>query len=386
MLIFLIPSGYPSDRMPTSGIFISEQRKELEQCGHTVVVLDASAYNYRFWSDAACEEPQKLKSQYGCGYVWHVRGILQSKLPRLAIWQHNLKIKKLYAMAKSDYGTPDLILAHFTFPGGFNACKIAAAEGIPCVVIEHYSLFFNDSYNPVISNILKYAINTSDAFICVSNALRDSILNKTQLRREIQVIPNMVDRRFIYSAPTQHEGFRFFSAGNLTENKRFDLLIEAFCSAFSSGDAVTLQIAGVGEDEGNLKSIIQNKNRTHQIHMHGQLSRDEMQAMYRDCDCFILLSRRETFGVVYREALATGRPVIATNNGGIAEGWAEDFGILVDIDDVDGAAVAIKKMRCNYNLYNYAAISEKCLGMFSADNVIGLLNEVLYEAVQARSK
>ena len=52
--------------------------------------------------------------------------------------------------------------------------------------------------------------------------------------------------------------------------------------------------------------------------------------IYKKCNCFVLLSEYETFGIVYREAMASGRPVIAVRNGGVEENWSDAFGILID--------------------------------------------------------
>ena len=64
----------------------------------------------------------------------------------------------------------------------------------------------------------------------------------------------------------------------------------------------------------------------------------------QQCDCFVLPSRYETFGVVYIEAMACGKPVIAAKNGG-PDDFVKDFnGILVNPEDKDGLADAIGKM------------------------------------------
>ncbi len=59
------------------------------------------------------------------------------------------------------------------------------------------------------------------------------------------------------------------------------------------------------------------------------LGRDEMLSLIDDCDCYISLHRSEGFGLAMAEALALGKPVIATNYSGNRDYLTADTGFLV---------------------------------------------------------
>ena len=65
---------------------------------------------------------------------------------------------------------------------------------------------------------------------------------------------------------------------------------------------------------------------------------------FQSVDAFVHPSRYETFGIVLIEALSTGRPVVATRCGGPNDIVRNEDGILVDVDDADGLAEAMRSM------------------------------------------
>ena len=178
----------------------------------------------------------------------------------------------------------------------------------------------------------------------------------------------------------------FFSMGTLNEKKQFDLLIRSFIEAFEADEQVELRIGGSGPDEGKLKQLIDDSGRSRQIQMLGQLARDETLAEYSMSDTFILLSPKETFGIVFREAMAVGRPVISLDNGGIRYNWNSDYGIIVECksdDLVPKVAQAMRDMVNNIDDYNLKKISEETLAVFSATDVSKRIEDVLQNSIHA---
>ena len=84
------------------------------------------------------------------------------------------------------------------------------------------------------------------------------------------------------------------------------------------------------------------------------------------CDCFVLPSRYETFGVVYIEAMACGKPVIAVANGGPDDFVHEFNGILIQpeqeeelVQALDEMITAIEKKDSTYQPERIAAYVEE---------------------------
>ncbi|MFC7062336.1 glycosyltransferase [Halobacillus seohaensis] len=370
MRVFVIPSVYPNKYNLNSGSYIHQQVKEIQGRDIEIIVLDASSYRFDKWFDKSCFKVEKRLYEKINVLSLHYWGLLQSRLPRLNVFLYNMQLNRIYREAVKIFGEPDILHAHFSFLSGYGARKLSKKYNIPYIVTEHYSLFLQPKVDDYILKITTEAINHADFFSCVSETLRQEIVKKTNIQKKISVISNMIDSRYKYHEKPQKNHFRFFSAGNLVPSKGFDLLIKTFCETFDRNEKVMLFIAGKGVEHNNLKKQIDLYKRQHQITLLGQLNGNEMLKEYIESDCFILPSKYETFGIVYREALAVGRPVISTKNGGIEQGWSDIFGELVEIDNKLKLSIAMRYVVNNINTYEGKTISEKCLNQYSSETTV----------------
>lgn len=376
MLIFVVPAIYPFKDNPQLGIYIQEQCEAIrKKYNYKMVVLNAATRNYKKWNicnTVVCEE-----DSVGTVYTKLTKGFMQSRFPRLAVMTYQKNLNYLFKRACKDFGKPDIIYAHFSFASGYCVSKLSKKYEVPFVVDEHYSLNLQENLNPYIAKITRKTIESSSAFICVSNRLKNSIYKHTGTKNNIHVIPNLVNDRYFYSPRTKKDKFIFFSAGNLYKSKNFALLIDAFAEAFFKDDNVLLLIGGDGPQRETLVSLIKKLNRENQIILLGRLSSEQMVGFYQQCDCFALLSEYETFGIVYREALAVGRPIISTKNGGIEENWHDEYGILLKDNTKKHAVDAFRNMYKNIDNYDFEKISNICKTYYSSDTVVKSIVEIL---------
>lgn len=98
------------------------------------------------------------------------------------------------------------------------------------------------------------------------------------------------------------------------------------------------------------------------------------------CDCFVLPSRYETFGVVYIEAMASGKPVIATACGGPDDFVTQENGLLVPVGEVSALARAMQQMMTSRHQYDSDKIRESVQSRFSSQAIAGQLEQI-YSAV-----
>jgi glycosyltransferase involved in cell wall biosynthesis len=99
------------------------------------------------------------------------------------------------------------------------------------------------------------------------------------------------------------------------------------------------------------------------------------------CDVFVLPSLVETFGVVVIEAMACGKPVIATTCGGPENFLLSEHGILVPPGDPEALASAMSLILSKLADYNPSSIRRYALTNFGsetfAENIIGIYEKIL---------
>lgn len=145
-------------------------------------------------------------------------------------------------------------------------------------------------------------------------------------------------------------------------------------------------IYGIGPDEALLKELARKENVESRAHFMGQISHDEMPLALKACDIFIRPSRSEGMGNSFIEAMAAGLPVVATQEGGIADflfdakrnpgkpttGWAVEkdspgqiAGAVKDIiahpEEVARVTATAKKMALEKYDWNLIAVQMKAL-------------------------
>jgi glycosyltransferase involved in cell wall biosynthesis len=77
----------------------------------------------------------------------------------------------------------------------------------------------------------------------------------------------------------------------------------------------------------------------------GELPDSELREQYRQCSLFAMPSRKEGFGIVFLEAMAYGKPVVAGAHGGTPSVVKDgETGLLVENSDVRGIARAIIRL------------------------------------------
>ena len=101
---------------------------------------------------------------------------------------------------------------------------------------------------------------------------------------------------------------------------------------------------------------------------------------FETCDCFVLPSHHESFGIVFTEAMACGKPVIATRCGGPEAIVRPESGLLLEVGDVDALADALEHMFRHAHEYDRERIRADFERRFSRAVIVDAL-EAIYERV-----
>lgn len=102
-----------------------------------------------------------------------------------------------------------------------------------------------------------------------------------------------------------------------------------------------LDVAGKGEEMPICQALARALNVDHMITFHGQISRAEVDRLYRQADIFCFPSFREPSGSVIFEALGFGLPVIAADRGGPGHVIDDSCGVKIPVTDPDTYAADI---------------------------------------------
>ena len=368
MKILVIPQAYPT-RTRNLTPFIKENTEQLVQGKNIVSVLNVDMLALKKWGIS-------LGSKYRCYIenevtVWHSYMRYIRGAERINTFVFLKKTRYLYALYKAKNGKPDVILSHFSQYAGYCASIIAEEENIPHISIEHAGWILKGNISEYEKNKLIHTINNSYKMVCVSEILKNSIVKLGGDANRMIVIPNMIANEYSFHERVSKDKFVFFSAANLYVGKRIDMLVNAFCKAFTADQNVMLRIAGNGDQYNKIKEIINNYDRKNQIILLGSLDKIKMKQEYINCDCFVLPSEHETFGIVYREAMATGRPIITTNHQGFyGDLWDDSYGLRIPIDDENELIKAFVYMSENIASYDLKEISSKCVCKYACSTIM----------------
>ena len=385
MHIMVIPSWYATPRNKVHGSFFKEQFKALSAGGEKVTV----AYN-EIWPITMLG---RIKEKRGISFeideglrTYRYKDFNYFPKNPMMFKRFNKRMDKLYHEIVKNEGKVDIIHAHSAFWGAIAADYISKKYNIPLVITEHSSLKYAQYAKESYKKYIFKAYNDADELIAVGNGLKNEL--KGYVDRDISVIPNMVDLNLFKAGSNKNkfgkdDCFNYFSCSFLVEGKGMELLIKAFSKAFKEKKAI-LRIGGDGPIRDELQKLIKDNGMEDKIILLGSLSREEVAEEMKRCDAFVLASEHETFGVVYLEALACGRPIIGTYNGG-AEDIIKDYnGIIVEKKNIDALSNALVQMKNEYNTYDKNEIREKTILSYSEKVLVEKLKGV-YKKIYERA-
>lgn len=110
----------------------------------------------------------------------------------------------------------------------------------------------------------------------------------------------------------------FLTSCRFVEKKNLKLLIESFSLLSPQYREWSLVLAGDGPLRKDLEALVIKNNLSNRVHFTGYLDYREMKHVYAGASCFVLPSTTEQWGLVINEALASGIPVLCSENVGSA--------------------------------------------------------------------
>ena len=332
MKILIITDDLPPQILGGSGRIAWETAKGLRSRGHDVSILTAAPRD----AFPSSNEGIRIHAIARRSERWaHYRSVFSRSVEKEVMGVIN-EVK------------PDLIHAHGTaWHIGYRWIRAARAQSIPCVFTMHgtmhisygkvtgreASLFLKDilrarwTMNPLRNTTVKSMLGSCSALLAVSEALRTYAAKHGY--PQTKVLRNGIDLSFWKAAISKEEARTqlklpqnvplFLFAGRIGYDKGTDVLLNSLPSSAhllisGSGDTAPLKVLG------------------DRFHFLASQNPEQMRVLYAACDAALVPSvYLDPFPTVCLEAMACGRPVLATTEGGAKEsvidgitGWVRD--------------------------------------------------------------
>lgn len=399
--ILHIPSWFPNTTNPINGIFTKEQiwalAKHYPEHNFLVNLWGQQDTRYMLWWNQPFKNFKKVK-QYSTSlisqqlypnlwtaqkptFTW-TRKILEGNLQ--GIVKANEQLYNFYCRQGL---SPDIIHAHVAYPAGEVARRLSEKHDIPYVLTEQMSPFPLTSFGKkgTTWRHIRNAIEGASGIISISTASSQEITNLVSC--EPVIIPNTANEQIF--KPKQvtlpESPFRFFCLGRMEPQKGIPDLLNAI-HLLADKEKYSFRIGGGGSLLTEYQKLAAQLKIEDHILWLGELTRSEAAKEFAHCHAFVLPSLHESMGVVYIEALAMGKPIIATRNGGAESIVNEKNGLLTDINNPEQLAKAMDQIMNNYSYYNSEEIRKDFELRFSCDTTLPKIMDVYLSVKKAYIK
>lgn len=188
----------------------------------------------------------------------------------------------------------------------------------------------HDLYFPINNRIpnngyYERLFEAADHLITNTPFLREKLLAINAPEEKITIIPVPVNTSIFYPNRVidKNEKIRLVTVGRLDELKGQKYGIQAVNILLKKGYSIEYLIAGAGDNEGNLRNLINELAISRNVFLKGKISPGEVSQLLQSSDIFLMTSvinsegMEESQGLVTAEAQACGLPVVAFDSGGI---------------------------------------------------------------------
>lgn len=379
MFIIFITRGYPSKRHLQNGNFEATQAQALAKMGHKVIVIGINCYSIKNYdilgSHHRYSDGLEIYEDYSLAIPSH------SKMPfAFKSWILSKKINKFLKKIIKIHGKPDIVHSHYLLMTSA-ASNVVPQYDIPWVCTEHWSQINSPNLSKKIIEKGKLAYAKVDKILGVSNQTVNSIREK--FAKDATVMYNMVDNRYFADDSNQGitDNFAFISIGEMSDNRKgFDILLKAFHKYLNLGNDGILYIIGHGILQNQYEALAKELGISKYVKFLPEMSQEELASYIDRSKVLVMSSRIETFGVVLIEAMAKGKPVIATKCGGPEDFITEEMGLLVPPEDADLLAEAMIRIKNEYDSYDQKRIKDLCYNNYSQESIAGRILDI-YDSV-----
>lgn len=301
------------------------------------------------------------------------RNIL-NKLDRFFFKRKIKKQKKDIEKSVINKVLPEVIHAHTIFSDGGTAYLLNKKYGIKYILnVRNTDINYYYKYAIHLRFFMYKILLNADSIVFISHAYKKRLHSLLpfrilkQIENKCYVIPNGIEDYWHENATSNNSvkvssEITLLFIGLINKNKNLKTIIYACKELNKRGIKVSLNVIGNGPLEVKVKKMSERLNINECITFHGYISdRDTISAIMNKSDIFVMPSFKETFGLVYVEAMSRGLPIIYTQGQGI-DGFFHDgeVGYAIEPESIEMLCNTITRIIGNYEqLSNQAIIKSK---------------------------
>jgi glycosyltransferase involved in cell wall biosynthesis len=399
MRVTVLASSYP--RFPGDGTapFVQSLAEHLVELGHDVEVI--APYDVAVSGTLDARVPVH-RFRYALVDRWHILGHARSlagdtrlKPGTLLLLPYFLLAQFQSALQVARRQQAQIIHAHWVLPNGLVGAWVARMLGIPLVVSLHGSDIFVARGTPAFGRVAGWVFRQAALVTACSEDLRQGALELGATPQKVHLVPWGADpERFSPAVqPLDRSCFGLsqdaailIALGRIVAKKGFDILVQALPTLLESDPRVHVLIGGDGDQREVLAKLAASLGVQDHVHLPGRIPWDDVPAFLAMGDVFVLPSVRDAAGnvdglpTVLLEALALGKPVVASQIGGVPLVISDGVnGVLCPAGDVDALTQTIIRLANDVELrirlgqaartsveeeFNWLRVARRCVLLF----------------------
>ena len=365
---------YPS--VGGSGVIATELGKLLAEKGHEIHFISSSM-------------PFRLNKVYSNIYYHEVQvnqySVFQYPPYDLALASKMAEIAQREQL--------DILHVHYAIPHAISAylAKKMTNDQLKIVTTLHGTDITVLGYDPSLSNMIKFGIEGSDIVTAVSHSLVEETYELLQPEKEIETVYNFIDERVYY----KHDNLELKQQYGIEEDEKIIIHVSNFRKVKRVEDVIKsfeliqqkvkskLLLVGDGPEISVVCKLVKSLGLENHVLFLGK--QDSVEELYSISDLKLLLSEKESFGLVLLEAMACGVPCIGTTIGGIPEviehGETGYLCGLGDVEDIAQKAINLLSDEALHRSFSINAI-QRVKNHFSSHLVVEHYESLYKELIQ----
>ncbi|OIK17225.1 N-acetyl-alpha-D-glucosaminyl L-malate synthase BshA [Bacillus sp. MUM 116] len=221
----------------------------------------------------------------------------------------------------------DILHVHYAIPHAVSAilAKQISGRDVKIVTTLHGTDITVLGNDPSLIDVIRFGIEKSDYVTAVSKSLISETHDLIKPDKYIEAVYNFIDTRVYQKKDSTYlkeeygisqEEKVIVHVSNFRAIKRVTDVVKTF-SRIEANMPAKLLLVGDGPDMTIVCNLVDELNLREKVLFLGK--QDNLEELYSISDLMLLLSQKESFGLVALEAMACGVPCIGTNVGGIPE-------------------------------------------------------------------